>query len=118
MLGSSPMLLHHAGNFLYSGDLVINGSVIDTAKDLPGLQEQCLNLFTKHHLNAYISPEVCLHGHTYKPGIILQLNYVEGGVPTFGLVLQNLIHDTMKFFILENLITSEFDGHYIIMHMF
>ncbi len=59
----------------------------------------------------YTSPEVCLHGHTYKPEIILQLNHVEG-VPTFGLVLQNLIHDSIKFFILENLITSGFDGHY------
>ncbi len=104
-------------NFLYSGDVVKDGSVIDIEKDLPGLKEHCLTVFLKHHLTVayplkdYISPALRIHGHTYKPGIALHLNYVEG-VPVFGLVRQNLIYDIMKFFILENLVTFGFDSHY------
>ncbi len=63
------------------------------------------------YCKGYISPEVSIHGHTYKPGAVLQLNYVEG-IPTFGLVFQNLIYDNMKFFILQSLITLGFHSHY------
>jgi len=117
MLSSSSMLGNDAENFLYSGDLVKVGSIVDIEKDLPEVKEQCLNLFSKHHLNiaypltGYTSPEVSIHGHTYKPGVVLHLNDVEG-VPAFGLVCQNLIYDNMKFFIMKNLTTLEFDCHY------
>ncbi len=102
MLSSCSVLVGVTDNFLYSGDLVKHGCVMDIEKDLPVVKEQCLSLFSKHNLNTgkplsgYISPEVSIHGHTYKPGAVLQLNYVEG-VPGFGLIRQILIYDSMKF---------------------
>lgn len=110
------MLVGDTDNFLYSADLVKHGCVIDIEKDLPGVIEQCLSLFSKHNLNTakplsgYISPEVSIYGHTYKPGAVLQLNYEEG-VPGFGHICQILIYDNMKFFISETLITLGFHSH-------
>ncbi len=115
MLWSGSVLVGDTDHFLSSGDLAKHGYVIDTEKDLPGVKEQCMSLFSKHNLNTgkplsgYISPEVSFHGHTYKPGAVLQLNYVEG-VPAFGLICQNLM--TTKFFILEIFITIGFHSHY------
>lgn len=117
MLTCSSVFENDKDNFLYSGDTVKDGSVIDIEKDLSGLKEQCFTLFLKHHLTiayplaGYTSPAVSIHGHTYKPGIAMQLNCVEG-VPTFGLLHQNLIYDSMKFFIFENLVTLGFDRHF------
>ncbi len=118
MLTSCSILGNDSDNFLYSGDVVKDGSVIDIEKDLPGLKEQCLTSFLKHHLTiaypltGYISPEICIQEHTYKPGNALQLNYVDG-VPVFGLLSQNLIYDSMNFFIFENfLATIGFDCQY------
>ncbi len=53
MLSSSSVLVGDAENFLYSGDLVKHGCVIDIEKDLPGVKEQCLSLFSKQNLNTF-----------------------------------------------------------------
>ncbi len=65
MLNSWFLLGNDKDNFLYSSGVVKDGSVIDIEKDPPGLTEQCLTLFSKHHLTiaypltGYISPAVC-----------------------------------------------------------
>lgn len=43
MLSSNPLLGYNTDNFLYSGDLVKEGSEVDIGRSLQGIKEQCLN---------------------------------------------------------------------------
>ncbi len=60
MLSSSSVLVGNTDSFLYSGDLVKHGCVIDIEKDLPGVKEQCLSLFFKAQFE-YCKATVRLH---------------------------------------------------------
>lgn len=79
MLSSNPLLKQPNSDFLYSGDEIKEGTKFNIGLNLPWMKEHCLRLFTKHRLNTadpligYMSSEVSIQGHTYKPGAVILL---------------------------------------------
>ncbi len=96
----------HSG-FLYSGDVVKEGTKISVSQEEP---EVAIDYTLKTGSDgAYATTCLEIHGHVYKPGCALVILYQEDDTPVFGIVTNILVKDKYKMFVVEIQETEYFD---------
>lgn len=100
-------------NFLYSGDIVSEGGELlfdEAFPDLKASFQTLANLTDDDKTPVYKTTQVAIHGHIYRAGCCLVLEYVED-VPIFGRLHTIVIKDDVKYFIVEELPILDFNSH-------
>ena len=94
-----------SANFLYAGDDVQEGCIIDLTDTYPHLEA----VFENERRQVYATKSAEIHGLQYRVGCILVLKY-ENDDPCFGMLLDIIVFEHDKYFILEK-VTSQYDNH-------
>ena len=98
-----------SNTFLYAGDKVGNGSESSFSETYPDLVESLKEL-TKSDIDmVYVTKSVSIHGSEYQVGCAIVVEYIENE-PIFGLVVDIVIIDHRKYFVLEQC-EAEFNFH-------
>ena len=97
-------------SFLYTGDTVPSGTEIIFADEYPELVEEFLQVANVHATTVYQVNHVTIHGNQYRKGCALVLDYDDDDIPTFAVILDIIVHDHVKYFILD-VMESELNGH-------
>jgi len=101
-------------NYLYSGDVVVSGLLVEFDKCYPTLLDSMISVLTlnpaqtSEGLLCYKSPEVTIHGHTYRAGVAVCLS-VHDDIPQFALIEDIFVINDVKVFVVEQLITVQFE---------
>jgi hypothetical protein len=91
-----------SSNYLYSGDIVREGLVINVDSTFSTDIVMKLNLAAGHAISsAYLTTSVTIHGLEYRPGCALVVNYEFDDYPVFVIVRHILVEQSNKYFIAE-----------------
>ena len=93
-------------NFLYGGDVVGRGEQIPTPIALLVSQPDQTGSESE---TTYVAQNLLIHGHQYKPGCALVIDYNGDGEPVFGIVSRILVQARIKYFEVEVHETAFFD---------
>ena len=95
-------------NYLYEGDTIQEGETIDLSERYPQLMDKAefLGIVTS---SVYSSSSANIHGHLYKKGCILVLEY-DHDDPVFGVLKEIVVADHTKYFVVEKA-TSKYEHH-------
>ncbi|CAG2216096.1 unnamed protein product [Mytilus edulis] len=91
-------------NFLYDGDVVVNGKEINFSAEYPNLTIEMATVSQKNVQDEwpmYKTESVTIHGLHYKVGCAVVLQY-ESDIPIFGLIKDIIVYDKDKYFIIQN----------------
>ena len=106
---------YRSSSYLYSGDIVGEGSVINlfetyptTAESFPDVAGQAV--LQQQAIVVYLTEKLIINGHDYRPVCGLVLDY-ESDVPIFVILRAIFIWENKKFFIVEEVAVDYFDTH-------
>ena len=92
-LKQSPGEEEMASNYLYAGDIVLNGTEVVFATEYPTLiqifQEKVL-LPVDETLKVYVTKKATIHGLEYRSGCVVVLEFDENDEPVFVIVETSL----------------------------
>ena len=95
-----------AENFLYVGDIVkSNNELIQLDVEYPGLV--VIGIDTSM---VYRAKELIIHGHCYRPGCAVVLDYIDS-LPQFAIVKDIVVIQDVKYFVVEPMKTQSFAFH-------
>ncbi|XP_022093684.1 uncharacterized protein LOC110980918 [Acanthaster planci] len=101
--------------FLYSGDTVREGKSVNLHDEYPDAVGSIGAYFGVDHqaengVHAYKTSSLTIHGHEYRPGCCLVLDYKDD-LPQFGILEAAVVINDEKFFIVECMETQYFNFH-------
>lgn len=100
-------------NFLYHGDIISEGTNVvfgDVFPDLEVTFRALANAADDDTLHVYRTSRATIHGHCYRTGCCLVLDYVED-VPVFAKLQDIVVKNNVKYFVVEELPIVDFNSH-------
>ncbi|XP_033099745.1 uncharacterized protein LOC117103311 [Anneissia japonica] len=101
-------------NCLYEGDEVNEGAEVLPHENFPQLIEKLCdatnsNAFRDPATIVFVTDSVKIHGHKFRPGCCLRLNYDENEVPIFGKLTEIIVFNQEKLFVVDVMSVDHFE---------
>ena len=97
-------------NYVYEGDSVASGSIVNFPDVLPHLVHVMHQLAPGAGDEVYMTHSATIHGKEYRKGCCLVLDYVDGDEPIFAMLESVVVIDHVKYFIVAHM-EAEFHLH-------